>query len=638
MRNALLNSSVILLFLLIQLFGFILLSIDKHKRISHHLENTTHSIEVEYQTVYNAFKNKSDIVYNTLINKPKIKALLREALHADQEGRDNARRKLQALLQPDYDILKGSYLKQLHFHTPKNHSFLRMHKPDKYGDDLSTARETIAYVNQQHRPIDGFELGRVASGFRFVYPLFDSDDTYLGSVEVSRNSYIFIDMLNTPLHYTHLLFSKRRAEQKAWQSLKKHYVTSSINEHFLFNRSEDVERYGSDLADLKQNTHLSEAMHTNKAFSVYAEGENGVRLYTFIPIKNPVTKGTVAHIQFISESPFITRGKIFFWLAYAFYLILTTLLLLLYCRQQRLQKDLSLQVDALNNEKKKLSAVIDNINNIIIITDGLQIIEVNRKFYDFFGYSDLAQFKAKHPCICDLFLEVPGFFHLGEVPEQSNWIDYMQTLDENGRIVSILDLHDNPKAFLVTFNTYDDHAHNVVSFNDITDLMIEKKQFEIKAYYDHLTGIFNRQKFNELLISETQQASLSKRPLSIIMFDIDHFKPINDTYGHDVGDDVLIQLAKTVKAVLREDDLFGRWGGEEFMILLPHTNVANAALKAERVRQEIESFSQEGLPPFTASFGVTVFEEDESIDAFLKRVDEALYEAKHGGRNMVVGR
>ena len=125
-------------------------------------------------------------------------------------------------------------------------------------------------------------------------------------------------------------------------------------------------------------------------------------------------------------------------------------------------------------------------------------------------------------------------------------------------------------------------------------------------------------------------------PLSIIFLDIDHFKIVNDTLGHDVGDIVLKELADLITDATRKSDFASRWGGEEFMISLQATDVSSAYKIAEKLRLKVENNNFTDAGKITISLGVTQFKNNESVESFTKRVDEALYEAKNNGRNRVV--
>lgn len=205
---------------------------------------------------------------------------------------------------------------------------------------------------------------------------------------------------------------------------------------------------------------------------------------------------------------------------------------------------------------------------------------------------------------------------------------------------------------LGTFAIY--HAHPAIpeakdieriSFAaNLTAVAIENKnvreELERRAYNDYLTGLANRRHFFERAEEEIARHSRHGGELSVLMFDIDNFKLINDLYGHSTGDLVLKKIADIAMETLREIDLIGRIGGEEFAVLLPQTGLEEAMLVAERLRKAIEQGEivlNEGLSPrFSASFGVTsVGERSSNIDMLLSRADKALYEAKESGRNRV---
>jgi diguanylate cyclase (GGDEF)-like protein/PAS domain S-box-containing protein len=172
----------------------------------------------------------------------------------------------------------------------------------------------------------------------------------------------------------------------------------------------------------------------------------------------------------------------------------------------------------------------------------------------------------------------------------------------------------------------------------------ERKLFEVElkrqAHTDHLTGVSNRGYFMDQAEQELNRAIRYDSPLSLYMLDIDFFKKVNDSYGHKIGDLVLIKLAEVCKQTLREVDIIGRVGGEEFVILLPETDLDKATEVAERLRESIAKSKvplESGLPlHFTVSIGVTsLVSKDDNLDVLLNLADKALYEAKENGRNRV---
>lgn len=159
----------------------------------------------------------------------------------------------------------------------------------------------------------------------------------------------------------------------------------------------------------------------------------------------------------------------------------------------------------------------------------------------------------------------------------------------------------------------------------------------ILSITDKLTQLYNRAKLDEVLAEETKHAKLyAMTPLSIILTDIDHFKHVNDTYGHQAGDRTLVQFAKILKENIRNSDVVGRWGGEEFLIICLHTDSAGAKYLAEKIRKILSNSCIENIGTITASFGVAGFLFGDDSDSLLGRADQALYEAKNSGRNRVV--
>lgn len=183
----------------------------------------------------------------------------------------------------------------------------------------------------------------------------------------------------------------------------------------------------------------------------------------------------------------------------------------------------------------------------------------------------------------------------------------------------------------------DDQAAYCLIIRDISDKRDASENLRKAAYCDHLTGLSNRRAFFEAAELELMRRKKALRPVALIMLDADHFKAINDRYGHPAGDAVLCQLAETMKAVCRQVDVLARIGGEEFAIILPSVDLAGAVAVAERLRTEVEQapaiYEQHAIA-YTISLGVAVMEEDMSgFDALIKRADQAMYQAKHQGRN-----
>ncbi len=169
----------------------------------------------------------------------------------------------------------------------------------------------------------------------------------------------------------------------------------------------------------------------------------------------------------------------------------------------------------------------------------------------------------------------------------------------------------------------------------VNDMHAKNRMLEDLAMKDELTGVFNRHYLDQTMHTEMERQDRYLMPLSIIMMDIDHFKSVNDTYGHDVGDTVLMDTARLVNRGIRETDILFRWGGEEFFIIMPHTDITGAALLAEKLRKAIEGNNFPHVGKVTASFGVAERKKSEHRYDLFRRIDQALYRAKNSGRNRV---
>lgn len=175
----------------------------------------------------------------------------------------------------------------------------------------------------------------------------------------------------------------------------------------------------------------------------------------------------------------------------------------------------------------------------------------------------------------------------------------------------------------------------VTTFTDITDKLTYQRKLEHESTTDPLTGLANRAKFTVEIEAALGRSRHTKSSLSVIMFDIDKFKTINDTYGHDSGDLVLKRIAEISMVSVRSSDVVARWGGEEFLILLPRASLEISIHLAERLRTKIQDEEFDRVGQVTASFGVATFHPRENSEALVKRADEALYRAKRMGRNRV---
>ncbi|RXJ66387.1 hypothetical protein CRV08_12980 [Halarcobacter ebronensis] len=282
-----------------------------------------------------------------------------------------------------------------------------------------------------------------------------------------------------------------------------------------------------------------------------------------------------------------------------------------------------------------LFSVINAIPNPVIVISHDKLQSANSAFLEFFDIQSVEEFNKAHDCIAKLFVQNNSFFTLSDVSGDEYWTDYLFLHPEVVRIVSIMDQNNQMIDFELSIKKIENESDYIIVFNNITQFIAKKNEYKYFAYHDHLTKIYNRQKFDELFIKEIANKKRYKEHLSILLIDIDHFKKVNDTYGHHIGDLTLIALTKLIGKDLRINDIFARWGGEEFIILLPRTDIDTAYIKAQELRTMVELHIDQELPPLTISIGVTEMNNSDTTKTCLERVDKALYLSKEK-RNDVV--
>jgi diguanylate cyclase (GGDEF)-like protein/PAS domain S-box-containing protein len=191
-----------------------------------------------------------------------------------------------------------------------------------------------------------------------------------------------------------------------------------------------------------------------------------------------------------------------------------------------------------------------------------------------------------------------------------------------------------------TISPITDEEFNVQYFvatgKDISARIALEHLLHQQATTDLLTGIYNRQKFLEEIEAELDKVTRYNSAFALIMIDLDHFKNVNDNYGHDVGDSILKSICKVIDSKIRRTDIFARWGGEEFMVIAPELrNKGEAIAFAEKIRVGVESTFFDNIGKITISLGITLTKPEDSLKEILKRVDDALYNAKNNGRNQI---
>ena len=285
------------------------------------------------------------------------------------------------------------------------------------------------------------------------------------------------------------------------------------------------------------------------------------------------------------------------------------------------------KIAELNTELRRDKMIIDANLLIAKIDEGCRILEVTRAFSAFFGYPEGALIGNR---LGFIFGDGEHDFdptHIREAIERrQRWSGEVKAMLENGE-----------KVWFDAVVTPLGEAETGVSgytviFHDISD----KKRIELLSITDPLTKLYNRHKFNDVFEKMILRRHWDENhTFALIIADIDHFKKINDTYGHQCGDEVLMNVAHTISQTVRTGDIVARWGGEEFVCLLPDVDLEKAIFAAEKIRSAIEALAMNEVGKVTASFGVGIYIPGDTKESLLYRADTALYRAKELGRNRV---
>ncbi|MBF0136039.1 MAG: diguanylate cyclase [Magnetococcales bacterium] len=276
--------------------------------------------------------------------------------------------------------------------------------------------------------------------------------------------------------------------------------------------------------------------------------------------------------------------------------------------------------------------ILDLHPNLLIVLDQERIEYLNQTFLNFAGVSSLQEFKERYNSL-EPFLDPPA---TSAAEGWSSRLLHLACAD-----IPIVFMHhpDAPNStrqpFAVSCNKHAENNKIIYTFADVTSIENQLRDLRKKAFQDSLTGICNREMLVNVLNGEFKRAARHGSALSIIMIDLDHFKRVNDAFGHLAGDLVLREMSRFIKNKLRGSDVLARWGGEEFMIVTPGTSLEAAHTLAEKIRELVATHTFPQVGTMTASFGVAEFRVGDDQTSLTSRADQALYTAKLDGRNCV---
>lgn len=260
------------------------------------LEQEKEFITATYNTITKSYKTHSEIYFSTKINTPYIQDLMKKANSSNQKEKDDAREELYRALLDSYNSMKFFKIKQLHFHLPNNESFLRFHRPEKYGDDLSGIRDTVAYVNRYKEPVAGFEEGKIFNGYRFIYPII-KDSNHYGSVEISVSMHEIIKhMRDEAAANVDFIIKKALVEDKVFKDELKNYIQSGISGDYLYENSINDDKNYLIEALIEKYENLKNRLSQDSTFNFSTYYENNFYITTFVPVYNKYSKQNSAYV------------------------------------------------------------------------------------------------------------------------------------------------------------------------------------------------------------------------------------------------------------------------------------------------------------------------------------------------------
>jgi diguanylate cyclase (GGDEF)-like protein/PAS domain S-box-containing protein len=586
-----------------------------------------HAIQVQH-------KDSIAIYYDEYVKRPEVIQLLRDAQRP--ELRDESRDELLELLAPAYETLAARGIGLFHFHLADGESFLRLHAPEQFGDDLAAVRESIRLVNQQLTAVHGFEAGRHAAGYRSVFPIIDNGGTHLGSVEFSVPFTLLIEGLEilAPSRSFQILLDREIQENILLADRLSSYQPWPGSDQFVIPATA-----GSTEETIIQNVpveSLSRAIgnSSTQVARLSSPDPDAWRMADefrgFVTTKEVLSApddSTVGLLLSYSPEPALNQLD----QAFRFNILLTILgMLALGFGAHSLVRITSLKLA----ERERLNLLTHSLGQGMYATDEHGVItEVNPRACKLLGYSPEEMVgQSAHtffrPTAAEEAEEKFGCSIINATAQGERFTGEktFRRCDGENLEVSITSVPLTEQAGAVTL------------FDDITRQKANERKLQHIAHYDALTGLPNRVLLADRLSQAMSRARRTRIPLALAFIDLDGFKAVNDSHGHDAGDQLLIRLSQRMQRCVREADTIARLGGDEFAVLMSdmselsdYTKLLKRLLSALAGKEMIDG----NFVRVSASIGVTLYPQALEIDAdqLLRQADQAMYEAKVAGKN-----
>ncbi|MCS7071663.1 MAG: ATP-binding protein, partial [Anaerolinea sp.] len=330
--------------------------------IARYIDDRISDVDIVFHDIINGYTRLTGLIYDRFINQPDVLDLFRRASAASEEEQAEIRQALIDLLNDDYQIWQTLNVRQLHFHLPNNVSFLRFHRPELFGDDLTDVRYTVRRVNETREPIVGFEEGRVFNGFRYVYPLFWQSE-HIGSVEVSVSFTAIQQQMNQVLPgAVTFVMNADIVEATVFSSEQSNYVPSDVSDRFVYDR-QVLNNYADEAMPWATVEAINAAlppdaqtrMDTGESFAVPVRIAAGTFLVTLLGVKN-VQDQPVGYIIAYRPDPSLFDYQISFWVSAAAILIATIGLMVFLWNRERTLEIITRQRNELTRANEALTA------------------------------------------------------------------------------------------------------------------------------------------------------------------------------------------------------------------------------------------------------------------------------------------
>ena len=355
------NIITIIVFIAIFISSVLFISQDKDQRIDSYLKQQHKRLNTQFKVINEEKYQLAQIIYNNIISNTKILKLFEDGVNEKSIKEQNKlRKKLYITLKEEYLQWELLGVKQLHFHTKDNISFLRMHKANKFGDNLTSFRESINITNQLKIPNRGFEMGKVVSGFRYVFPIFNEKSEHIGSVEASISTNSFQEELEHSFHSKiNFIIKKDIVDKKAFKSsIIRNYKIAQINNNFYSRKNQK-----SNVSKIPKKVFakINKGFNKNRTFSVYFKYDKRYKIITFYPIKNIKDKKIVAYFIKFNNSTFIGNlYKDFYIIISMIFILLLSIIIYIY-NNNKFKLKLSLSLEQINKQKEELTHTVHEL-------------------------------------------------------------------------------------------------------------------------------------------------------------------------------------------------------------------------------------------------------------------------------------